>query len=63
MAPLYLPRVGAFPIFAENHPVTVMATSTQLPLTVKKDFPLKDKPAPDFILSDQLGRLCVSSGF
>lgn len=60
MAPLYLPRVGAFPIFSENHPVTVMGTSTQLPLTVKKDFPLKGKVAPDFVLSDHLGKSCVS---
>lgn len=58
MAPMYLPRVGAFPIFAENHPITVAAASTELPLTVRKNFPLKDQVAPDFTLTDQWGKLC-----
>jgi peroxiredoxin len=38
--------------------VTVAGTSTNLPITIKKNFPLKDQPAPNFILSDQLGRQC-----
>lgn len=58
MAPIYLPRVGAFPIFPENHPITLAGSSSELPLTVKKNFPLKDRPAPNFILTDQTGKKC-----
>lgn len=58
MPQLYLPRVGAFPIFPEDHIVTVAGTSTNLPITIKKNFLLKDQPAPNFILSDQMGRQC-----
>jgi len=60
MAPLYLPRVGAFPIFAEKHPVILAAASTELPLKVRKEFPLLGKTAPEITLPDHLGRRCVS---
>lgn len=58
MAPVYLPRVPAFPIVGEKSVLTVLGTGLTIPASVQKDCPLIGKMAPEINLPDHLGRRC-----
>lgn len=57
MSPPQLPRLSFFPVLAEDNAFyTAFEATVVMPISIRKKFPLKHQPAPDFILTDQQGR-------